>query len=166
MSLRHEDILKLLFPIELGGVFPDDVAIEGKHLDSAETSAEKLLQEMFPDTTTELIEECERVLGIVPDPGDTLDVRRERVLSKVREVGGLSKDYFIKLAEALGYTVEIEEIVPFMAGWSAAGDRLYVEDAVFCWKVRVYGVTSAPDLEAKFNALKPAHTYVFFEYQP
>ena len=46
--MLHKDVLEKLMPLELEGVFDDDITIEGSHLDYAEASAVTLLSEMFP----------------------------------------------------------------------------------------------------------------------
>ncbi|OGQ60734.1 MAG: hypothetical protein A3J24_06365 [Deltaproteobacteria bacterium RIFCSPLOWO2_02_FULL_53_8] len=106
-------------------------------------------------------------------------------MTAIRATGGMTRDYYIGLAAALGYAITIEEFMPFMAGWSEVGvDSLYTEDSVYVWQVNVLnsntpeyrfevGVSRAGDrllyfsdvfFEALFNRLKPAHTAVVFAY--
>jgi uncharacterized protein YmfQ (DUF2313 family) len=96
-------------PVELEGDFAAATAIEGQHLDDAVARAEQLLQEMFPDQTAELVQEWERICALIPSDGDTLQKRRDRVVAKLRETGGLSRQYFIDLAAVMGYTISIDE---------------------------------------------------------
>lgn len=180
----NEDILRLLFPVELGGDHDADLALDAKHLDTAQASGETLLAEMFPDTTNQLLVDWERVLGITPGVDDPLQYRRDRVVQKIREKGGLSIPYFTRLAEALGYVVEIVEPVPFMSDWGCADDELFDETVVYQWGLTIYNQpiyefcadTSCADelllwfneqtvLEELFRQLKPAHTYVYFSYE-
>lgn len=181
--MNHADILKLLFPVEIEGAFSEDIAIEGKQLDSAQESAEKLLTEMFPDAAVDSITDWERTYGIIPDPDSPLQYRRLAVLKKLRELGGLSCKYFIGLAASFGWTITIDEFLPFMCGWNQAGDNLYISDAIWCWRVNVpdtpvynfrAGQSCAGEkliwwpantaLEALITELKPAHTSVVFNY--
>jgi uncharacterized protein YmfQ (DUF2313 family) len=181
--MLHKDALKLLFPIELQGDFEKDVELEGKHLDNAQSRAEQLLNEMFPYQSYELLPDWERVCGLTPGADDPLQLRRDRVIRKLRELGGLSRDYFIKLAEALGSTITIEELMPFMAGWGRAGDTLYIYESLWIWRVKVSGQSlyyfragqstagerllwwpAQTALENLLKDLKPAHTYVIFDY--
>jgi len=181
--MKHQDTLKLLFPAELTGVFDDDIALEGKQLDAAQASADMLLQEMFPDVAYSTLADWERVCGLTPATDDTLQKRRDAVVQKLRERGGLSRSYFIALASALGWTITIEELIPFMCGWGRCGDALYVTDVRWIWRVNASGYSTylfragtsgsgerltwwAADanLETLFNDLKPAHTYVIFSY--
>lgn len=180
----NKDTLRLLFPVELGGDHDADLALDAKHLDIAQASAETLLTEMFPDTTSQLLADWERVLGITPGADDPLQYRRDRVVQKIREKGGLSIPYFIRLAESLGSVVEIVEPVPFMSDWGCADDELFDETVVYQWGLKIYNQpiyefcadTSCADelllwfneqtvLEELFKQLKPAHTYVYFSYE-
>ena len=173
--MKHKDVLKLLFPLELIGDYAADVDLDGKYLDEAQTSAEVLLREMLPQSAGNTITEWERVCGVSPDEGDTLQTRQLRVIAKLRERGSLSLAYFQSLADAMGYTCTIEELRPntdglgvegifrwritftgsnlvyFRAGQSRAGDRL------------VTG-TVASALEGLFTDIKPAHTQVIYAY--
>jgi uncharacterized protein YmfQ (DUF2313 family) len=181
--MSHRDTLKLLFPIELQGDFEKDIELEGKHLDAAQSNAERLLNEMFPNQSYELLPDWERVCGLTPGSDDTLQLRQEMVVRKLRELGGLSRAYFIQLAVSIGYTITIEELLPFMAGIGRAGDALYVEAVIWIWRVKIAGQSlyyfragqsSAGErllwwlpqaaLENILNELKPAHTFIIFDY--
>lgn len=167
--------MKLLFPLELGGVFDGDIALEGKHLDAAETSAAQLLREMMPQSAGDSIEDWERVCGLTPVSADTLQIRQTRVISKLRERGGLSIPHFTALAASWGYTVTIEEL---LANTDGLG-----EEGIFRWRVtftstplyyfragqsrageRLVDGPLADALEGIFIDLKPAHTQVIFAY--
>ena len=182
-KMSHSDVLKLLFPVPLEGVFAQDAAIEGAHMDAAQTSGAELMAEAFPDTSVALIASWERATGITwPDGAPPLQVRQAAVISKLRSVGGLSAAYFMEIAAAFGWTITITEMQPAMAGIARAGDTLYVPGICFCWKVKAAGTvfyaragqTCAGEpltwwqpnaqLEALLNALKPAHTYIIFDY--
>ncbi len=177
------DTLRLLFPVELGGEHDADLALDAKHLDTAQASADTLLAEVFPDTTDGLLTSWERVLGLTPGADDPLQFRREKVVRKIRERGGLSIPYFTALAQTLGYVVEIVEPLPFMAGWGAAGDELFDDTIIYLWGLGIYNQPiyefrasesaagemltwwdSQTYLEGLFRELKPAHTFVYFSY--
>lgn len=181
--MLHSEVLKLLFPVDLGGVFDDDIAVEGAALDRAQERAYDLLREIFPAGSHELLNRWERVCGLSPSDDAALQSRQADVVRKLREQGGLSRAYFVALAAAIGYTIEIEELLPFMAGWGRCGDATYVEDARWIWVVTVTnqslyyfraGMSVAGErllwwpaqtiLENIFNDLKPAHTYIVFAY--
>jgi len=137
----------------------------------------------------ELLADWERVCGL-PDAcsaelSTTLQERRAAVVSKLTAVGGVSKAYFMALAQSMGYTIEIDEFRPFVTGMSRCGDSLNGGHAVgHQWRVRVIGarftpfragtsqcgdslgkIARAQDLECKFKRLKPAHTNLTVSYE-
>ncbi|HGG9783705.1 TPA: YmfQ family protein [Neisseria meningitidis] len=106
-------------------------------------------------------------------------------LAKLNETGGLSIPYFVRLAEAAGYQIQIDEPQPFRAGVNRAGDRLAPQEIMWVWHVNVRGgnnritrfragISAAGDrltdysdavIESLFNRLKPAHTAIRFTYR-
>ena len=181
--MSHKDAIRLLFPIELAGVFDADITVEGNILDEIQAQAAVLLEEMFADGATKLLTDWERIYGLTPAADATIQSRRDNVVRKIRERGGLSRKYFIALAAAMGYTITIEELQPFMAGWGRAGDPVYDEKVRFVWRVnvadqplyylragqsasgeRLLWWPSVTVLENLFNDLKPAHTFIIFDY--
>lgn len=130
--------------------------------------AETLPAEIIPSTTTELISDWERVLGL-PDPcvgklEETLAKRRSAVVAKLTGGGSASKAYYIALALSIGYVITITEpslhtwlitapittVSYFNVGSSVVGERLisYNHDFFECY----------------FLAIKPAHTSLTFAY--
>lgn len=184
--MLHSDALKLLFPLELVGVYEQDIELEGIHLDKSESDAQELLAEMFPDGANELLPDWERVCGLVPAADEPLQARRNAVLRQLRSRGGLSRAYFIALAANMGFTITIQELQPFMAGIGSSGDIVYLPRVIFIWQISTPGrspaysfisgqsasgerllwwsVTYQPALETIFQKLKPAHTAVIFNY--
>lgn len=128
----------------------------------------ELVSAIDPETATDTLTDWERVYALTPGSGDTLQQRRQAVMAALAETGGLSRQYFINLAAALGYDITIDELddpmwrwvvnvngTPeqtyyFRVGESSVGDRL--EES------------GDPDLETLFNRLKPAHTECIFKY--
>jgi uncharacterized protein YmfQ (DUF2313 family) len=182
-AMNHNDALNLLFPIEIGGVFAADLLLEGKQLDEAQASAETLLREMYGDTAYDLLAAWERVCALMPEDDAPLQSRRDAVVKKLRELGGLSRAYFIALAASRGWTITIDEFQPFMAGINSAGDMLQEIEVIWIWRVNVSGYAvysfrsglsaagerltwwiANSELESMFNDLKPAHTAVIFNY--
>ena len=176
-----------------GGAFPaDDSTNWVKLLDAfsqtfarIDANAVLLMNESFPDTTTQLLPNWERVAGL-PDAcsnaNDTIEVRRFNLLTKLTSRGGQSKAYFIQLAATLGYTITITELRPFRTGKSRTGDGLCGTDFWFSWQINSQlntvnyfraGKSSADDplafwsntrLECFMNRVKPAHTLLSFVY--
>lgn len=180
--MNHSDVLKLLFPLKnIGGVFDDDIGLEGGFLDALKTSADNLLLELFPNTcTAATIADWERTYGIIPPADAPLEARRLAVVQKKRLRRKLTRAYFVALAETAGYSITIEEMPPNAVDYGGTWSTLYI------WRVHApigakaityftAGDSEAGDLlsnwsdentlEALFNALKPAHTHVYFVYE-
>lgn len=187
----YEDILKQLLPY---GCYSDsadsahmkDIKVMAGALEACQINADDFTEdEIFPDKVDELLPDWERVYGIASDTSISWASRIDDLLAAVRATGSLTPEYFLSLATRLGYTATIEELEPFMAGWSEAGDTIYVEDIVYVWQLTITnsgvksyffeaGVSCAGDslnyfsedyLEGIMNKLKPAHTAVVFQYQ-
>lgn len=158
---------------------------EANLMDDVRASATRVLASVTPFFATALLPDWERVYGIARRDGATLQERRQNVLAKMAETGGLSIPYFIQLAAAMGYTITITEPDAFQAGVNRAGDRLYIEEIRWVWQVNVFG-SSTPKyrfragasaagepllafgesiLESTFKDLKPAFTDCYFTYQ-
>lgn len=127
-----------------------------------------LMIEAYPPTSSRLLTDWERVLGL-PEPCfpvvQTLEERRLQVLERLaRRPGGQSRAYYLGVAERLGYhqpgpgdsdlhaeldvplgrlnQVQIVEFRPFMAGMSRCGDSTWnvaPPKMRFCWIVNVPG---------------------------
>ncbi len=186
--MSHDETLKLLFPIDLAGAHGADLEIEAASLNTVQQAVETLAAEMFPPGAYWLLERWEQVYGLSVSADDPLQARRNRVLQKMRELGGVSIPYFIQLAAGMGFTIIIDELKPLMAGWMAAGDECMsingdgTSNADWCWRVYVInepgywfraGESAAgealsysyhAELETVLNDLKPADTYVDFTY--
>ncbi|HEY2210283.1 MAG TPA: putative phage tail protein [Bradyrhizobium sp.] len=88
-------------------------------------AADLLEREADPRVTIELLPDWERAFGL-PDPcvDEPLTVadRQRALVVKMTTEGGQSRDYFIAVAAALGYEINIREYAPFMVGVSQVGD--------------------------------------------
>lgn len=162
------------------------IAAELARLDAG---AGAVIDESDPRGALAMLSDWERVCGL-PDTcasgvATTLQERRAAVVAKLTAQGGASRAYFLALAAAMGYPVEIEEFRPFLAGVNRCGEQLGGAPAVrHQWRVRVSGprytafrtgasqagdllgkLDRAADLECKINRLKPAHTRLIFSYE-
>lgn len=142
-----------------------------------------LIDEADPRTTVELLPEWERMAGL-PDScvptESTIDQRRQALVSRLTNLGGQSRQYFIELAARLGYAISITEFRPHDVD-SDVDQPFYGDDWIFAWQVNapqttVFELTvdgsvddpfawwgNAP-LECALRRYAPAHTYVFFGY--
>lgn len=178
--MSHSETLKLLTPLTLGDAYDQDIAIEGSHLDQAGNRDITLLAELFANSTYELLEAWENTYATAPFYDDSLLIRQNRIVQKMSELGRLDRAYFIQLAAALGYDIVLEELHPFMPGWSGAGDELGDDGSDWCWRVYYVeagayifraGTSAAGEclsysygstMQEIFNNLKPADTFVEF----
>ncbi|WP_051554249.1 putative phage tail protein [Desulfobulbus elongatus] len=184
MSLRAT--LQYLMPIELGGNHQLDLSHDARMLDAAMKTGESLLSEMFADSAAILLTTWERVYGLTAAAGfeEPLQMRRDRVTKTIRARGGLSIPYFINLAAGMGYAISIEEPIPSMTGWLCAGGELMSGEVLWQWGANVGGMNiysfragnssvgerlswwpGYAELEAVFAELRPAHTFVYFNYE-
>lgn len=138
ITVKYRELIRRLFPqgwawrIYRDSVFFD--LIEALSFEPAriEERGFDFLDEMDPNTTFEMLDNWERLLGI-PDectPDDyapSLLERRVRVLQKLTTGGGQNEAFYILIAQQLGYDIDVidlEEFSNFLAGHSRAGDRL------------------------------------------
>jgi len=163
--VTHAELLALLLPSSYARqaeALSVELAAEGNALDAAQASADSIVGGATPLFTEALLEGWERVCGLTGQSGTEAD-RTSAVLARLRAVGGLSRDYFIDLAAALGYTILIEELQPFRASRNRVGDMICVPTIVFVWQVEVIGMDQPPAVLINlFNELKPAWTAVVF----
>ncbi len=186
----HADLLKLLLPpssLDPGApALSAELLAEGNALDAAAATAELLLDEADPRTTSAFLTDWERVAGL-PDGcvlasgiAQSSAQRRAALVARITMLGGQSAAYYIALAASLGYTITVTEF-----------DLHDVDDSVehpltgapwqFAWRVNAplntIGVLAVTDtvadplawwgnelLECVINRLKPAHTHVLFAY--
>lgn len=186
--MGHTDLLALLLPQNSyapnGTTLQAELAAEGQALDTTLSSANRVQGAITPFFAEQLLPDWERVCGITPPATAPYQQRLQAVLAKLSETGGLSIPYFIRLAAGMGYQITLVEPQPFRAGVSRCGDTLWVSDILWAWQVVVasqsrsylfqVGMSAAgerllsfgdPIIEAVFQDLKPAHTFVYFAYQ-
>lgn len=143
---RHARALEALRPEGLAWT-TDPNSIFHKFLEGLATElarvtgrAGDLLREADPQTTIELVEDWERVLGL---PGEGLELepslilRQFAIVTKLTAAQGQSPGHFIAMAASLGFAITVEEYLPFRAGKSKAGDPLTNGDWMFTWTAHV-----------------------------
>lgn len=186
--MNYSELLRLLLPYDCYSdsdlsTHAKDIAVHAGRLNNLQENADALHSEIYPNITHTLLPAWERVYNIIPYNNTQYEQRINNLLTAIRGKGELSKEYFISLATRLGYQITIEEFVPFMAGWSEAGDEIYIEDIIYIWEVIAsntgmsffeagiacagdsLGYVNDSDFENIFNRLKPAHTLCVFNYQ-
>lgn len=147
--------------------------------------ADDLIRESDPRTTSELLEDWERVAEL-PDQcvtvTQTIEQRRVALTSKLTMQGGQSRKYFINLATSMGYAgATIDEYRPMNCN-DDCNDALYSESDRYFWTINLPSTSgifvmncngSCNDslqawgdeaIECRINKYKPAHTTAIFAY--
>ena len=144
--------------------------------------AMKARREMELSTIRMLKAEFQRTRA---EPGRSSDLSDDECIAVVQRLisqGSINPEFYIDVAEALGFEVTITEFRPFRAGLSVAGDALTNGDWVFAWQMNAPAETvnyfkagsgSAGEplaywgndiLECVIERLAPAGTIVLFSY--
>lgn len=178
---RHYSVLKKLFPLDLDGDLDVWLDSQGLGLDRAEDRASRLHQELFPDTATSdpvlgTLADWERTYGIVGDTETTDAQRASVVVAKMRDLGGLNRAAYYRIAQALGYNaypsmvdphIQILDGVyrPFRVGFGKVGDPVYFNNhgySVFTVFVKGTGVESDVVLQNLFaDRARPTCDFIF-----
>lgn len=111
----------------------ESIAYELARLDGR---AYDLLDESIPANSTELLEEYEEEFNITVPSTDTA-TRQATIAAKLTALGGLFKEYYIEVANTLGYTITFYEFSPFWVGIMTAIDPCGDQRNIFCFLVRV-----------------------------
>lgn len=146
MGMNAEEYLDILmkllppgqaYPRGREGVLPAVPAAMADEFALIDARVESLLDEADPRTTLEMLPDWERMLAL-PDectgPLDTVEKRRQAIISLLTDIGGQSIPFYINYAAALGYTITITEFRPFTCNTPV--DRgIYEESARYTWRV-------------------------------
>lgn len=106
----------------------------------------------------------ETLLGLSSE--GSKDARRTAIIARLTGRGAQSREFYISLANTLGYSVTITEHRPFVAG-SRAGEALSNDGWLWTWHVHATRQSVAGDaqLEQVFRAHCPAHTLQRFVWE-
>ncbi|MBJ9157421.1 DUF2313 domain-containing protein [Citrobacter sp. FDAARGOS_156] len=158
----------------------------GNSFQRSDSDAVNLITGAFPATATVMLSEWESTLGLpndcsIGEIGGISD-RQRSVVSKLISTGGLNRDYYIRVAAALGYTITITQFRPAMSGMSACGDALNGDEWPFTWRINApettvkYALSGAAycvdplaswgnkQLECAINKIAPSHLNLIFSY--
>ena len=192
--MQHSNALKQLYPpvsYNINGEhFIAQCEVDGSAFDRLQQSAEEVLAAIEPATSNQMLADWERVCGIKTDLSKSYQERVKRVIVQLNAVGGLSIPYFTRIAESIGYQIQIKEFSPLQNDLPNPGDLVQFrneprESLIYMWRVTVLngddnivyfraGSSFAGDhlvkfgdpiIEEFFRDLKPAHTYCYFAYQ-
>lgn len=130
----------------------------------------ELLAGAFPATVDALTEEWYESLGLYNDCGVTTPQSQAEavrfILGKLLATGGQSRSYFVSLAEAMGFSVTIEEFRTPLCGFSSCGSAVLNAGRFWAWLVTVEGEDEEKAeltyLKCLFRKFAPAYTEVLF----
>jgi len=177
MALTEADYLQQLrqllppgpaFDLELQPDWAQIVAALAPELARVDGNGEALLLEVNPATATALLPYWEGYLGL-PDvcvvPGSqTLEERRQAVITKLTATGAPQLSYYRKLGTQVGINVDIQEFRPARVGLTSVGDFLYGADWPWSWiaaaPVAAYGTEDAATLNCRLQRDAPEYTDV------
>lgn len=158
----------------------------GRSFQRSDEEAVNLVAGAFPPTATVMLSEWESSLGL-PDDCSISEVggisdRQRAVVAKLISTGGLNRDYYIRVAAALGYAITITQFRPAMSGMSVCGDALNGDEWPFTWRINApqttikYSLAGASycgdplaswgnkQLECSINKIAPSHLNIIFNY--
>lgn len=175
MTNDYYSVLKKLFPVrDCTGELDHDLSIEGKYMDQVDSTAQMLNREFFPDTATYLLSDYEHVFDTT---AATLSSRRaavvaaERVL--VNKSGRLNADYYVSLANGLGYDSTIYEasdmfiVAATTPPATTLPGAVYEATALWTWQLDSTGSLDPNDqqtLRNLINETAPAYTKVIYNF--
>lgn len=147
--MSYQDILRgLLPPVSYARNAPRvraQAEIDGAALDAVAESAQSVADAVDPRSAGQMLADWERVLGL-DGTGKNRQRRVLAVMAKLNETGGLSIPYFVRLAEAAGYQIQIDEPQPFRAGVTAPATVLRRRKSCGCGTLTCAAATTAlPD---------------------
>jgi uncharacterized protein YmfQ (DUF2313 family) len=192
-ALHYTGQLQALLPT--GAAWPRDpravmtqlLAAMAEEFARIDLRADQLVGEFDPRTAYELLGEWETALGL-PDPCSaavtSIAARQLNCWRKLAFVGGQTKAFYIALAAAIGFEIEIHEFDPDVDDWDPSLTPLITDERWrFVWRVHVLNAgdfsyfrfgdpfggrfregDEAISLECVLTAAKPAHTHVIFSY--
>jgi uncharacterized protein YmfQ (DUF2313 family) len=156
----------------------------GDELARVDGRAQQLHEEADPRTTSELLADWEREVGL---PGDCLELgatvalRRLALVGKLTDRGGYHPQDYIAAAAAAGYTVTLTEFTPTTCG-DRCGDPLYgwewwfalqINSALLTFQYAVCGGAACGDplrfwgndsLECVMGQFTQGHLVMLFAY--
>jgi len=187
--VRYTELLLSLLPPSSyspsGERIKAEARAEAGLLERIEAGARQAVAAITPISAVDTLPDWERVCGLAVHADASRQERLNAVLAKLRELGGLSIPYFKSLALRLGYVIEITEFEPFLLDYGHLDrDLFYEQDVIWIWQVTITGgqvrtfpfyldassvderLLSFRDsvIESYIQELKPAHTYVTFDY--
>lgn len=183
--MPYKELFKTLVNLDLGDNHDDFSAAIGEQFDDIETDIDTLFDEIFPQTASvEFIAKFEKDWDVIPNTGDTLQIRRDNVITKMRLTGDLSILHYVDIAASQDIIISIDQSLGFILGVSILGTDVFGgKKQRYLWQVTlseqhrfpfILGTTTLGSpfvtfdknnsVEAILEQYKPAHTKIQFDY--
>ncbi|MGJ8523005.1 hypothetical protein R84981_001698 [Carnimonas sp. R-84981] len=139
---------------------------EAQALLDASDAIESVGNAAWPEYAGNFISDWERLLDITPSSGQSLESRIQTVLAILRDRGGNSINYFMRLARLIGVNLlSIDTFCRPVAGHAYAGCFLYGGDWLVGWRANApLDEYKNPALENLLDRRRPATTNVVVGY--
>lgn len=118
----------------------------GKEIDSIAASytpvadlLDEVIEELFPDGTTKLVARWEKIARQLARPGDTIDMRRERIQAVLRRLSGPRLDQLAKMLSG-PFDLSVDDII-FVEPL-----RSMIEDGMTQTNVSTWALSASPTL--------------------
>jgi len=170
----YKEVLKALFPSGLAWKVDPGKSItalvEGfaSELARYDASLNNLLSEINPGTAVDLLPDWENLFGCPWNGSDPVPVRQANVLARMTAVGDQSLGYFIRMAQQLGFNLNITEYEQAVAG-SVAGclcvNQYYKFTATFNLPVTPANTNNKQILQNIVLQNQPAHIAILLNWQ-
>lgn len=171
-AASYKKLLDALLPIgkawsKDSGSMPELLDAVSQELSRIDGQIESLVSERDSRYTSALLTEHEADLDITPGTSDTDAERRIAIAAILLAMGGQDPQYFIDLAESMGYEITVDEYRPAWCGVVTCGESCGDQEVIFVWRVnlqysRDYEDPSGADLGVVLERLKPAHTMLIY----
>lgn len=130
--------------------------------------AADLIEEADPRTTTEMIDDWERVYGLPDECAQptTLVGRRAALLGKVRGALSPTVANITSIASQLGYEIGITEVThsQMFSCTSPCNAPLYTRQWMYLWQVATWPGETDDELECVLDSLMPLHTVLDLKF--
>lgn len=174
-------VIEKLFALPMGGDFDALTTVLGDIFDEVDADIDNLLLEASATTADETLQQWLDDYGLAFDAGDSTAWKRQVLLAKLNELGGLSIPYYVNHAARFDEVVSIRDSLVFKFG-DRFGGKFYGAEHVHSFILALKDQHRFPfkfgdkfgakfvsydkrnSMEEMFLRLKPAHTKIFFKY--
>ena len=179
--MGNKAVIEKLFALPMGGDFDALTIVLGDIFDEVDAEIDSLLLEASPSTALDTFDQWLKDYSLAFDSADTIAWKRQVLLARMNELGGLSIPYYVDMAARYDEVVAIRDSIVFKFG-DKFGGTFYGAEHVHSFVLTLKEQHRFPfkfgdkfggkflsydkrnSMEELFQRLKPAHTKIFFKY--